>query len=375
MTTNRSTDAPRHCTSPGRLPPLPVIDWSKVGAEKPEVVDLGKPSKDSPLPSADVVVMTWTSAEWAALDHVFVNSDREAYASSETFREDWIWRANPEEVKGASHLWGYYRMVKIKNYAGDEVKVLLFKADAHLAHPPFAAGVMEMVKVIIDEAAPNRFYSIGTAGGATVSEKLGDVAVTNSGTVKLQKEVNKKLGIDGETVTSSWFPSTDQFSKVEENLMFKLGSIISEEYLSYMLCEAIYDDGHGNPDWDGKYSVTDLLNDAMRDLYRPQGLDKKGVSLLTTDYYFISNGTDTAEYSALEMDDAVVGIEAQKCDTDFCFVRNISDPVVPTTTASGEAIPTELRESWSSQIYSHFGFYTSMNGALITWAAIVGDGK
>ncbi|KMW58568.1 hypothetical protein AIOL_003545 [Candidatus Rhodobacter oscarellae] len=372
MATNRSTDAHR-CKKPYELPPLPVIDWSLVGSTKPEVVDLGSPSASDPMPRADIAVMTWTSAEWAALDHVFVNSDKEAYASSDAFRDGWHWRSSGGSDNN-SHLWGYYAMVKITPDAGgDPLRVLLFKADAHLAHPPYGAGMMKMVEVLISEAAPKRLYSIGTAGGATISEKLGDTAVTNAGKIQLKLEENKKLGIDGETVTGDWFPSTARFGDVEDKLLYKLEPLIKEPFLQNMMCEALYDNGYGDKSWIGKYDVTDMMNDAMRDLDAPKGLDKKGVPLLTTDYYFISSIDDTTGYSALEMDDAVLGLQAQKQDTAFCFVRNVSDPVVPMKTGGGEDIPQELRESWSSQIYSNFGFYTSMNGALITWAAIVAD--
>ena len=115
------------------------------------------------------------------------------------------------------------------------------------------------------------------------------------------------------------------------------------------------------------------INAALEDLNQPKGLNKKGVPLLTTDYYFISDGTDTDQYSALEMDDAVIGYVAGEMGKDYVFVRNISDPIVPTKTQDGADIPTGLREGWSGQVYSHHGFYSSMNGALLTWGTIAGD--
>jgi hypothetical protein len=53
---------------------LPAINWSLVGQGAPTLVDIAYGGPGGKLPKADAVVMTWTSAEWAALDHVFVRS-------------------------------------------------------------------------------------------------------------------------------------------------------------------------------------------------------------------------------------------------------------------------------------------------------------
>ncbi len=374
---NRYDDAkPKPCRSPESLPPLPVIEWSAIGREAPTHVDLGSPSKDDPLPKADIVVMTWTSAEWSALDHVFLNSDKERYRTSTSFRKDWHWRANKQYVKGAYYLWGYYRMVKIKSAGGIEYDVLLYKSNAHLSHPPFCEGLMEMVKLIIDEAKPDRLYTIGTAGGPSLSEKLGDAVITNAGHISIKKSENKTCQIDGVDVAcKDWFPSFDLASKVEEKLLFKLGSIVTEDELEYMLCRTIHDPHKGDPAWEGAVTVADLINEAIdpANLNAPKGLNKQGVPLLTTDYYYIAHGDDSVQYSALEMDDAVVGLVAGRCKTDYVFVRNISDPLVPDKTKDGKPIDDHLRDGWSGQIYENFGLYTSMNGALLTWATIAGD--
>lgn len=60
-------------------------------------------------------------------------------------------------------------------------------------------------------------------------------------------------------------------------------------------------------------------------------------------------------------------------ETAFVFVRNISDPIVPDKTKDGKPLDKNLRENWSGQVYTDFGLYTNMNGALLTWATIAGD--
>ena len=125
------------------------LDWSSIGHSAPEIVDLGSPADSDPLPEADIVVMTWTSAEWSALDHVFVNSDKERSRTSTDFHTEWHYRKDSTYVQGAFELWGFYRMVEIESAGGVKYKVLLFKSSAHLSHPPYCCGLINLVNLII----------------------------------------------------------------------------------------------------------------------------------------------------------------------------------------------------------------------------------
>ena len=122
----------------------------------------------------------------------------------------------------------------------------------------------------------------------------------------------------------------------------------------------------------GPFGLEDLVNEPLdpKNLGSPRALAMKDTPLLTTDFYFIGKGDDSARYSALEMDDAVIGHAAGQAGADYAFFRNISDPLVPNVTKSGQTIPEGVRSDWSSLIYETFGLYTSMNGALLAWAAL-----
>src|ERR1043165_9188202 len=52
-------------------PPLPVIDWSLISQQAPVLLD----TPYDYLPEADVVIIAWAGAEWAAMEHVFCTSD------------------------------------------------------------------------------------------------------------------------------------------------------------------------------------------------------------------------------------------------------------------------------------------------------------
>jgi hypothetical protein len=44
--------------------PLPIVDWRRIGAMAPRVLDFAYGGPNGELPKADAVVITWTSAEW-----------------------------------------------------------------------------------------------------------------------------------------------------------------------------------------------------------------------------------------------------------------------------------------------------------------------
>ena len=380
---NRSDDVQIARTE--TLPSLPIIDWQSIGHQAPSVVDLKNPSRYDPLPKSDVVVITWTVKEWSALDHVFVNSGTTRSASYTDFHEEWSYKENASPRYKGSYLWGSYRMVKIKNANGKKLDVLLWKASAHLSHSPYGKGLEEMVRLILEESQPKQLYSIGTSGGASVKECLGDAVITNCGVAKIQQttanekdEEKKKANeyLNGMAVKcDTWFPSNDLFKQVEANLLYKLDQVVTWDELKAVLHQTIYDPKTGNASWAGTCKIEDLVNDAIdpSNLGNPKAIDKKNVPVLTTDYYYIATPEDGDKYAALEMDDTVVGLVAKEKNTNFVFVRNISDPVVPFIKKNGEAFEDGLRNAFSGQMYSHFGFYSSMNGALLTWAAIAGD--
>ena len=381
MTTNRNTDvtAVPHRES---FPPLPAIDWKRVGREAPGRTDVEYKGPEAPLPKADIVVITWTSAEWSALDHIFVNSDSSRYHSDRSFEKHWLQYSREAPKVGFSPLWGYYRLTKIKNAKGKELTVLLFKSSSHLAHPPCIQGLEKMMGHIIDDVKPDRIYTIGTAGGSSLAENLGDTCVTNSGHMKLWTEGDsshppgcpdnaKNVDYNNKTITcKDWFPNMDLVPQVEKQLLFPMSNVVTNQELVYLLYEL-----HQADPKSADVGLEDLVNAPLTpsNLHSPRGLNKKDIPLLTTDYYYIATGDDAAEYCVLEMDDTVIGHACAEKKVDFAFVRNISDPLVPAKTASGKEISNSIRGDWSGSIYKNFGLYTASNGALITWATIAGD--
>jgi hypothetical protein len=351
---------------------LPAIDWASIGAQAPALVAVDYKGPSAPLPAADIVMFTWTDSEWSAMDHVFLHSSTAGVNQSTTLSHQWLQysKSAPSGSNEGGALWGYYQLVTIQGVSGPK-RVLLMKSDAHLAHPPWINGLENMVKAVAADAQPKQIYSIGTAGGANANQCLGDVAITNGGELKLEMKDNTPSGLSGQTFTSSWFPNVTLMPKAQ-SLFLPLNKVATQANLASVL-EAAKNGTHPGDKDLKPFSLSDLLNSALdpANLGSPKAVTFKGTPLLTTDFYFIAQGN--SNYAALEMDDAVIGYAAAQAHTDFVFVRNVSDTLVPAETPAGKGIPDSARQAWSSAVYDAYGMFTSFNGAIAAWATIAGS--
>lgn len=356
----------------GRRPALPPVSWTRVGQSAPTDVPVDYRGPAAPLPKADAVVMTWTTEEWSALDHVFIDSETTRAPENEDFQRGWYLYSNnvgSYTTDGYGDLWGYYRLVDIASATGKSTRVLLYKSAAHLGHPPWLAGLKQMAEQILTDTGANVIYSIGTAGGSREAFRLGDVVITNAAQLSLKEPENVSSGLSGKTFSSKQAPPSGGtlLGKVQKQLYFKLDTVVTYAVLNRILQELQTRDGALQG-----VTLDDLLNAPLR----PENLAAPatrtpGVPLLTTDYYYIAPKQET-KWAALEMDDAVVADAAASANVQFVSVRNISDTLVPNTTQAGKQIDEGSRDKWSGRLYDEFGLYTSCNGALATWALLAG---
>jgi nucleoside phosphorylase len=359
----------------GEPPPLPVVDWARISQMPPALQTLAYDGPNAPLPRVDAVVLTWTAAEWSALDQVFLDSATTRTPTSREWERSWhlySFDVGANTTDNAYNpLWGYFRTVQIVvDSSGATKTVLLFKCGAHLAHPPWLAGLTVMVTQILDETRASWIYSIGTAGGTRPDVRLGDVVMTNAADIQLQNANNAGSPLTGQSFAcATGVPTPQLLADAQQHLFFGLGDAVN-----YPVLERLLHTLQMRLPTAAGITLEDLLNDALRPekLRDPAALAMPGTPLLTTDYYYIASGADAERWAALEMDDAVVASVAAQQDVSYLFVRNVSDPLVPATTASGAPIAAEIRDGWSSLIYGDFGLYSSFNGALATWAIIAG---
>lgn len=367
---------------------VPIVDWRRIGVTPPHVVPHAYRGPAAPLPKADVVVITWTTAEWSALDHVFLAARTPRLPTDRDWDRRWYLysrdapplplveataiQAAPLPPTGPpSLLWGYYQLVEQTTAAGP-LRVLVFKSGTHLQHPPGAAGVKQMTEQILQDAQPTWIYSIGTAGGARTDQRLGDVVITNAARLDLKKPQNELYqSWTGQTYSCADFASTSLLEPTQAQLLFRMSGAVA-----YPVYEALAELLHVRLPESASFGVDDLVDPLIQpaQLHAHKIHALKDVPLLSTDYYYIGRGDETAQYSFLEMDDAVIARSAAEANTKFAFVRNISDPIVPSATPAGVPIPDPIRAGWSGLIYENFGFHCSYNGAVVALATIAAMG-
>jgi hypothetical protein len=331
-------------------PPLPVIDWSVVGQAAPKVLTVSP----SALPLADAIVITWASAEWAALEHVFCSSSSAMPYTDRTTSSYSGWtkysKGLPSGGPSDWTFWGEWCLVQI-----GASKVLLFKSNTHLDWPG-ESYLASLIQLLIADVKPSIVLSIGTAGGAVTTDHVGTVRAVSAGTLY---EAGAAPG-SWPVYQSSWkgidmVLSSPGFAK----LLFPVPT--TAEDLASLVSQF-------NAYYHESFTLSDLdpggLNQADPS---PSIADQTGgsQSLLTTPTFVV--GTTAGQYrtyACIEMDDAIIGQVCKGAGVSFGFVRNISDPV------QNAALPAKIQGNWGSAIYDCYGFYTSYNGALAAWALL-----
>jgi hypothetical protein len=365
---------------PSRSQYLPVVPWGSIGQVAPRPVVLGARDIADPLPEADIVVVTWTSAEWFALDHIFLNSGIPGDIADRTWRARWLpysrgardYTADPQ----SGPLWGAFQMVEIVDRMDRPWRVLLFKSNSHLAHPPWEPGLTGMLRCILEDTHADRIYTVGTAGGARLDQYLGDSIITNAALIDLQRPQNTGAPDNGAMYRcATWYPATSLIADIERSMLFKMNQVVTDDCLSELFNEL--KTNHPDDPGIGRLSLADLMSDSIRParLGSPKVYSLKDVPLLTTDFYYIAAGKHANAYSFLEMDDGIIAREANRLGVRFACIRNISDPIVPDRAADGTPVSAAVRADWSGLIYATFGLQTSYNSALATWATIAGEGS
>ncbi len=100
--------------------------------------------------------------------------------------------------------------------------------------------------------------------------------------------------------------------------------------------------------------------------------------ILTTDFFeFGTTGNELQKVGCgVEMGDAALGLAVDELDAGqrWLVIRNASDPAINHHLPRG-ARPLDMQAHWAVWYYEAYGFWTSVNSALASWAVIVGDHK
>lgn len=331
-------------------PDLPAINWGAIGKQAPALLN----TPGGELPNADAVVISWTDAEWAAMEHVFCNS---AVGMTYAGRNSSSWAGWQKYTNGLPTVkdfscWGEFRAVQIGGS-----KVLLFKSETHLDFPG-AQYLSQLIDRIISNVKPKLILSTGTAGGARPTDHVGTVNAVRAATLYESKQPQSAWP----DYASSWHAGWSTISHAGFNkLLFPVPTTSSD--LDSIRTQF-------NSFWGVSYQMSDL-DPGNVNVADPQpainNLTAIGTPLLTTDSFVVGNNSgNLGKFACVEMDDVIIARECLANKISYGSVRNISDPVQNST------LPEKIQAHWGQAIYDAYGLYTSYNGAIAAWAILNG---
>ena len=341
------------------------IPWPNGLAPTPAPLD-DPPSINSPLPKADYLVVTWTVAELEALADTLTPG---------VSRRDWYRYARhfdlykPDIREGAPSLkvnrLGSYFVTKI-----GEKSVVCFKSELHMnqdgvereegnaTHP-----VKRLFEQLIAECQASLVITVGTAGATYPEHFLGDVMITRAARFRCAREF-KNAPYNRSTYRSEFAIPTKHFATARKLLRRQDAKLVEPDF--------------GPPT--GHYPWTGPLLPGTRNQpdLRVDGEDLPAFHpILTTDFFEFGTTTNGLEKEGcgVEMGDAVLGLVAEEMGAAaprWLVIRNASDPAINGHLPEGPRA-TNMQAHWAVWYYEAYGYWTSVNSAIATWAVIAGD--
>jgi nucleoside phosphorylase len=324
------------------------------------------PATDAALPQADVLIVTWTVAELNALADVFTPGWPRArwYRYNRGFEERFLPKIRDgAPARKAARLGSWFpARVGAKS-------VICFKSELHLNQDGIATGdgtatlpVKDLFAQLIEEVQPDVVLTVGTSGGVAHEHDLGDVVVTRAAKFRLTDEF-KNEAYNGKTYRSDWELPTQHFDTAEQLMGRFADKLVEPEFgpptKRYSLNGPLLKSEPPN-------TPSILLDGDELPEFHP---------ILTTDYFEFGTSANNliTEGCAVEMGDAVLGLLCEELPEPprWAIVRNLSDPMI-----NGD-LPTEPRNRnmqthWAVWYYEVYGYWTSVTGALATWAIVAG---
>jgi nucleoside phosphorylase len=316
---------------PAAVPALSPIPWPT--GQAPATMPLAPiPGPDDPLPTADVLVVTWTVAEAEALADVLTPGQPKPqwYTYAHGY-QDYV----PLIRAGApARQYGRLGLYAVTQIGG--LRVVCAKSELHLSQDGPKLPVRKLWAQMIGEVAPRLVVTTGTAGGIDADTGLGDVVMT----------------------------STVRFD-------------CKKTFAHASFAQATYTDpaahrppAHGQPAMDALFAA----NSSRIPASRPAQIWTGTTQVVTTDFFAFDDTTDhyglraaDPAARAVEMGDAVLGLVATTDLADpppWVIVRNASDPQIDGSLTLAQQSATAAR------IYEKYGYWTTVNSAIVTWSAI-----
>jgi nucleoside phosphorylase len=313
--------------------PMAAIPWPK---DLAPVHQQYNSDPDQPLPAADVLVVTWTTAEAQALADVLTpglaSRSWQPYARNWSEYEPQLTGRSPARDE---HCMAHYALSTIGS-----TKVVVAKSELHLATDATSAPVIQLWRQLVGDCKPRLVVSTGTAGGIGAQTQLGDVFC----------------------VTSAKFNCTQ--------------ALASKPWAQERYQDAALAAG---PNADCFATLVAANAAQLRPVATRDPVLTFGGDVETVDYFAFANTTDSyglvsndPDAHTVEMDDATLPLALSTISAAprWCSVRNASDPQVSSSLGDLEA-----QKAWAAKIYAEYGYWTTVASAIGSWAVIADFAK
>lgn len=292
----------------------------------------------SPLPRADVLLVTWTVDEGHALSRVLTpgKDSRDDYRSYTHNYASIAKKMRPLCPARQAKRLGTYWTTTIGNK-----KVVVFKSDSHMSQDGPQLPNVDVWRQIISEVQPRLVITTGTAGGIGTEFEVGDVIV--SPIVRFDCTSKFKAESFAQAHYTSVAPKATHFTTAKA--LFKVNA--------------------GQLPQDNK-RLPKIVKVSTRSL---------SSSVVTTDFFGFDTSDNHYHLQGLgdvsEMGDAVLGLVGTQLGAKaprWLAVRNVSDPQI-----KADGMTLKQQAAFAAEIYKGFGRWSSVCSAIVCWALIAAE--
>jgi hypothetical protein len=339
------------------------LPWTTGLAPTPQELD-PEPASGAPLPKADVLVVTWTVAENEALADVLTPgfSRKNWYRYDRKFNE-----YKPKIRQGAPALkanrLGSYFPTKIGSRS-----VICFKSELHLNQDGVRTGdgtatlpVKDLFHQMIAEVQPELVITVGTAGATFLDHQLGDTMITRGAKFRLSQEFKNETFAHKAYKCEKFQIPTKHLEKAHELLKIHAHQLVEPDFgpptKNYDFPHPLIKAPKNEPDF--------KIDGVHFDEFHP---------MLTTDFFEFGNSKNQLELEGcgVEMGDAVLGMVCEELGDaapHWLVIRNASDPQI-NGDLQDKPRALNMQAHWAVWYYETYGYWTSVNSAIATWAMI-----